>query len=161
MIEDEMELKVREVVKRELAAAYQAGYARGAAEEREACAKIAENRHKVWNDGDGIRDGEGLPAVTCDITACENIALAIRSRTGGEKSFTDNVVVSSPYGMHLRSGAFSVEGAAVSPRPSCDGPSSTAYHVPTPVERRPKPSGYVTLAELDEMSMKPAKEPGQ
>lgn len=41
------------------------------------------------------------------------------------------------------------------------GPSSTAYPVPTPVERRPKPSGYVTLAELDEMSMKPAKEPGQ
>lgn len=40
-------------------------------------AEIARNRHEVWKDGDGFQDGEGLPAVSCDVTACENIADAI------------------------------------------------------------------------------------
>lgn len=50
------------------------------AAERERCARLAEDRHKVWNAGDGYHDGEGFPAVNCDATACANIAAAIRAR---------------------------------------------------------------------------------
>jgi len=45
----------------------------------EEAAKVAERRHEVWAAGDGHHDADGLPAVSCDITACENIAAAIRA----------------------------------------------------------------------------------
>ncbi|WP_411033373.1 hypothetical protein [Shinella sp. BYT-45] len=50
----------------------------------EEAAQIAEKRYEVWNAGDGFTDGEGLPAVSCDVSACENIAAAIRQRGDGE-----------------------------------------------------------------------------
>jgi len=46
------------------------------AEAVEACALIAEHRHKEWNHP----DTHGKPEVTCDVTACKNIAAAIRAR---------------------------------------------------------------------------------
>ena len=46
------------------------------AAERERCAKVAESRWRSW----GQNDPHG--AVECDVTACENIAAAIRK--GGE-----------------------------------------------------------------------------
>ena len=52
--------------------------------EREACALVAENRHEIWGQGDGFHDGEGFPAVSCDVTACSNIAAAIRARSATE-----------------------------------------------------------------------------
>ena len=55
--------------------------AEAVAAEREACAKIAERRYEAWKEGDGILDADGLPSVTCDVTACENIAAAIRARS--------------------------------------------------------------------------------
>jgi hypothetical protein len=46
------------------------------AEEREVCALIAENRHKEWNNP----ETHGEPEVVDDLTACQNIAAAIRAR---------------------------------------------------------------------------------
>jgi hypothetical protein len=40
-------------------------------------ANVARSRHKAWADGDGFHDADGLPAVECDVTACENVSLAI------------------------------------------------------------------------------------
>jgi len=48
--------------------------------EREACAKLAEDRHDAWERGDGLNDADGLPLPVCDVTCCENIAAAIRAR---------------------------------------------------------------------------------
>jgi hypothetical protein len=45
----------------------------------EEAARLAERRHEVWNAGDCYFDGEGVAAVVCDVTACENIAAAIRA----------------------------------------------------------------------------------
>lgn len=50
----------------------------------EEAAKAAEKRYEVWIAGDGLIDGEGLPAVTCDVSACANIATAIRALKSGE-----------------------------------------------------------------------------
>jgi hypothetical protein len=50
----------------------QAALDRVVAAERERCAKVAESRWRSW----GRNDPHG--AVECDVTACENIAAAIR-----------------------------------------------------------------------------------
>jgi fumarylacetoacetate (FAA) hydrolase family protein len=54
----------------------QAALDRVVAAERERCAKVAESRWRSW----GQNDPHG--PVECDVTACENIAAAIRK--GGE-----------------------------------------------------------------------------
>ena len=43
----------------------------------ERAARVAKHRHEVWAAGDGFWDADGLPAVECDVTACDNIADAI------------------------------------------------------------------------------------
>ena len=43
----------------------------------ERAAKAAKDRHEVWEAGDGFHDADGFPAVSCDVTACANIATAI------------------------------------------------------------------------------------
>lgn len=59
-----------------------AALAKSKREGMKTAAEIARNRYQVWIDGDGILDGEGFPAVTCDVSACENISLAILSEAG-------------------------------------------------------------------------------
>ena len=49
----------------------------------EAAAKVAEIRHEAWAEGDGFNDRDGLPAVSCDVTACQNVATAIRQLKKG------------------------------------------------------------------------------
>lgn len=110
-------------------------YKKGAAEEREACAKIADERGSYVHAGMTIAEHH-------KVEEARRITAAIRSRTGGDYTFTDNVVVSSPYGMQLRAGDITAVGV-----------------VDTPNQHKLKPLGFVTLAELDEMSMKPNKTP--
>ena len=45
----------------------------------EEAAQAAERRHEAWSYDDGCFDADGLPAVVCDVTACRNIAAAIRA----------------------------------------------------------------------------------
>lgn len=45
----------------------------------EEAARVAERRYEAWQAGDGYADADGLHAVSCDVTACENIASAIRA----------------------------------------------------------------------------------
>ena len=49
------------------------------AEEREACASVAEGRHRIWGTLNQIQDIE----VEDDISACLEIAAAIRKRREG------------------------------------------------------------------------------
>ncbi len=48
----------------------------------EEAAQVAESRYEAWREGDGVIDRDGLPAVSCDVTACANIAAAIRALAG-------------------------------------------------------------------------------
>lgn len=57
-----------------LVAALRAAEAEGRRKALEEAARVAETRHELWRDGH---------FVECDVTACEDIATAIRTLAGG------------------------------------------------------------------------------